>query len=277
MSLEVLYYLQKKFVWRSALVNNQPITERIARFLRHGHECEGIVDEDQIVGILPHRDLARIPVGKLDMVRLLPPCIPHTIVAIGRNYAEHVAEMKSELPQEPLLFLKPVTSLIASGEPIIYPSWSSQHVEFEGELAVIIGKPCYRVNEADAMSYILGYSCANDITARDLQRRDGQWARGKGFDTFCPIGPVLATNIDPSNLGLITRVNGEIKQDARTSDLIFKIPRIISHISATMTLYPGDVILTGSPAGVGPIQPGDIIEVEIENIGILRNHVIAGS
>jgi 2-keto-4-pentenoate hydratase/2-oxohepta-3-ene-1,7-dioic acid hydratase in catechol pathway len=258
-------------------VSTQPITEHIARFLWHGCECEGIVEGTRIVGILPHRDLPKSPIGELDTVRLLPPCIPHTIVAIGRNYAEHAAQMKSELPQEPLLFLKPVTSLIASGEPIIYPSWTSQHVEFEGELAVIIGKPCYRVSEVDAMSYVLGYSCANDVTARDLQRRDGQWARGKGFDTFCPLGPVLATNIDPSDLRLITRVNGEIKQDARTSDLIFNIPRIISHISATMTLYPGDVILTGSPAGVGPVQPGDIIEVEIENIGILRNPVIAGS
>lgn len=201
---------------------------------------------------------------------------PRTIVAIGRNYADHAAEMQAEIPPEPLFFLKPITSVINSGDPIIYPTWVSQKVDYEGELAIIIGRTCYRVSEDDALEYIAGYTCANDVTARDLQRRDGQWTRGKGFNTFCPLGPVIVTNIDASDLRLITRVNGVVKQDGRTSDLIFKIPRLISHVSQVMTLSEGDVILTGSPAGVGPIVPGDVVEVEIEKIGILSNPVVAG-
>jgi 2-keto-4-pentenoate hydratase/2-oxohepta-3-ene-1,7-dioic acid hydratase in catechol pathway len=201
---------------------------------------------------------------------------PNLIVAIGRNYADHAAQMNAEVPSEPLIFLKPNTSIIADGEAIVYPSWVSQKVEYEGELAVIISQTCYRVSEGDAMRYVLGYTCANDVTARDLQRKDGQWARGKGFNTFCPIGPTLVTDLDPSDLRLITRVNGNVQQDGRTSDLIFKIPRLIAHISAVMTLQRGDVILTGSPAGVGPIVPGDVVEVEIEGIGTLRNPVVAG-
>jgi len=201
---------------------------------------------------------------------------PRTIVAIGRNYADHAAEMQAEIPPEPLFFLKPITSVINSGDPIIYPTWVSQKVDYEGELAIIIGRTCYRVSEDDALEYIAGYTCANDVTARDLQRRDGQWTRGKGFNTFCPLGPVIVTNIDASDLRLITRVNGVVKQDGRTSDLIFKIPRLISHVSQVMTLSEGDVILTGSPAGVGPIVPGDVVEVEIEKIGVLSNPVVAG-
>ncbi len=248
---------------------------RTARFLWHGQPQAGLVEDGEIVGVAGHFTHT-MRLGSLDSARLLPPCDPQTVVAIGRNYAEHAAQMQAEIPTEPLIFLKPVTSVIASGEPIVYPHWVSEKVEFEGELAVVIGQPCYRVAEADALRHVRGYTVANDVTARDVQRRDGQWARGKGFDTFCPLGPVLAEGIDPSDLRLVTRLNGEVKQDARTSDLIFPIPRLISHISACMTLMPGDVILTGSPAGVGPIQPGDVVEVEIEGIGILRNPVVAG-
>lgn len=252
---------------------------RIATFLWHEQATEGLVEDNAIVAILDretHQPGKTNPHATLDRVRLLPPCRPNVVVAIGRNYVDHAAQMGVEVPTEPLIFLKPNTSVIASGEAIVYPSWVSSKVEFEGELAVVIGEPCFRVSEAEAMSYVLGYTCANDVTARDLQRKDGQWARGKGFNTFCPLGPVLATGIDASDLRLITRVNGQVLQDAHTSELIFGIPRLISHISAVMTLQRGDVILTGSPAGVAPIVPGDVVEVEIERIGTLRNPVVSG-
>ncbi len=252
--------------------------ERTARFLWHNEIETGIVDGDTIIGLVGDMPLgtpAR-PLARLDQVKLLPPCEPRTIICIGRNYREHAAEQNAEVPKEPLLFLKPITSLIADGDPIIYPSWVSSHVDHEGELAVVIGRTCRRVREADALEYVLGYTIANDVTARDLQHKDGQWTRGKGFDTFCPLGPVLVEDIDPSDLAIETRVNGVVKQHARTSDLIFPIPRLISHISDVMTLHPGDVILTGTPAGISPMQPGDVVEVEIEGIGVLRNPIVAG-
>ena len=253
-------------------------TRRLAHFLWHGQVEVGIVEGDHIIALDddPAEDGPKSIIGALSNVRLLPPCTPQNIVAIGRNYRDHAIEMNAELPPEPLIFLKPLTSIIASGEAIVYPSWVSQQVEYEGELAVIIGRTCHRVREEDALLYVQGYTCANDVTARDLQRRDVQWTRGKGFDTFCPLGPVIAEGIDASDLALTTRVNGEVRQQGRTSDLLFGIPRLISHISATMTLRPGDVILTGSPAGVGPLKPGDVVDVEIEGIGTLRNPVVAG-
>lgn len=201
---------------------------------------------------------------------------PRTIICVGRNYREHAAELGNEVPTEPLIFLKPVSSLIADGEAIRYPATLSHNVHYEGELAVIIGQTASHVAEADAMRYVRGYTCANDVTARDLQNSDKQWTRGKGFDTFCPIGPVLVEQLDPTNLMITTRVNGVVKQQATTADLIFPIPRLISFITACMTLQPGDIILTGTPAGVGPVQPGDVIEVEIAGIGVLRNPVVAG-
>lgn len=254
------------------------IPSRTARFLWHNSIETGVVQGEHIIALID--DLAleagTQPLAKLGNVKLLPPCEPRTIVCIGRNYREHAAEMEADLPPEPLIFLKPVTSLIASGDPIIYPSWASENVHYEGELAVVIGRTCRRVTEAEAMNYVLGYTIGNDVTARDLQRKDGQWTRGKGFDTFCPLGPVLVEDIDPSDLLLTTRVNGEVKQQARTSELIFGLPRLISHVSQVMTLHAGDVLLTGTPAGVGPVKPGDMVEVEIEGIGTLRNPVIAG-
>ncbi len=254
------------------------IPARTARFLWHNEIETGIVEGDSIIALVDDMTLRTPsrPLAKLNEVKLLPPCEPRSIVCIGRNYREHAAQMQAEVPTEPLIFLKPITSLIASGDAIVYPTWASEKVEFEGELAVVIGRTCYRVSEDEAMDYVLGYTCANDVTARDLQRKDGQWTRGKGFNTFCPLGPVLAEDVDPSDLLLTTRVNGEVKQHARTSELVFPIPRLISHISQVMTLHHGDVILTGSPAGVGPLAPGDVVEVEIEGIGTLRNSVVAG-
>ena len=254
------------------------IPSRTARFLWHNQIETGVVDGENIIALID--DLAleagAHPLAKLSAVKLLPPCEPRTIVCIGRNYREHAAEMAEELPEEPLIFLKPVTSLIASGDAIVYPAWVSSNVHYEGELAVVIGRTCRRVEEDEALSYVLGYTIANDVTARDLQRKDGQWTRGKGFDTFCPLGPVLVEDIDPSDLAITTRVNGEVKQQSRTSALIFGLPRLISHVSQVMTLHTGDIILTGTPAGVGPVNPGDVVEVEIEGIGILRNPVVAG-
>ncbi len=253
-----------------------PTPQRTARFLWQARPETGVVVDNEIIGLVGATAREQ-PLAKLDDVQLLPPSEPRTIVAIGRNYREHAAETGAEVPTEPLFFLKPVTSLIGSGDTIIYPNWVSSRVDYEGELAIVIGRTCYRVSEDQAMDYIHGYTCANDVTARDLQQRDGQWARAKGFDTFCPLGPVLVTGIDPADLAIETRVNGTVRQQARTSEMIFGIPRIISHVSAVMTLHPGDIILTGTPSGIGPLQPGDSVEVEIERIGILRNDIVAGA
>ncbi len=255
-----------------------PAPRGIARFLWHNEMHYGVVEGDRILGLVEDYDvdLTTHPIGTFDTLRLLPPVEPRTIVCIGRNYREHAAEMEADLPTEPLIFLKPVTSLIAHGEAIVYPSWVSSTVHYEGELAVVIGQTCYRVPASEAMRYVRGYTIANDVTARDLQRKDGQWTRGKGFNTFCPVGPVVVEDLDPADLAITTRVNGEVRQQSRTSQLIFDIPRLISHISAVMTLQEDDIILTGTPAGVGPVQPGDVIEVEIEGIGVLRNPVVAG-
>jgi 2-keto-4-pentenoate hydratase/2-oxohepta-3-ene-1,7-dioic acid hydratase in catechol pathway len=209
----------------------------------------------------------------LDRARLLAPLRPPKIVAIGRNYADHARELGNELPKEPLLFLKPPTTVIGSGERIILPP-ESERVDFEGELAVVIGRRGRRIEAADWRDYVLGYSCANDVTARDLQKKDVQFTRGKGFDTFCPLGPVIVTNIDPADLSLVTRVDGEVRQNGRTSDMVFQVGALIAYISAVMTLEPGDLILTGTPAGVGPLAAGETVEVEIEGIGSLSNRVV---
>jgi 2-keto-4-pentenoate hydratase/2-oxohepta-3-ene-1,7-dioic acid hydratase in catechol pathway len=208
----------------------------------------------------------------LSEVRLLAPCQPSKIVALGLNYRAHAAEVKTALPTEPLIFLKPPTTVIGPNDPIVYPAMS-QRVDYEGELAIVIGRVARHVVEANALDYVLGYTCANDVTARDLQSRDGQWTRAKSFDTFCPLGPWIETDLAPGDLRIETLVNGGVRQSSRTSDLIFGVPKLISFVSHVMTLLPGDVILTGTPSGVGPVQPGDVIEVEIEGIGVLRNPV----
>jgi 2-keto-4-pentenoate hydratase/2-oxohepta-3-ene-1,7-dioic acid hydratase in catechol pathway len=203
-------------------------------------------------------------------VRLLSPILPSKVVAIGKNYADHAKEMGGEAPETPMIFLKPSTSVIGDGDTIRLPP-SSNEVHYEGELAVVIGRPARNVPREDALSFVLGYACANDVTARDQQRADVQFTRAKGYDSFCPLGPWLETVLDPSDLRLTTRVNGDIVQDGRTSQMIHDINTQIAFISTVMTLLPGDVILTGTPAGVGPIKDGDTVSVEIEGIGTLTN------
>jgi 2-keto-4-pentenoate hydratase/2-oxohepta-3-ene-1,7-dioic acid hydratase in catechol pathway len=208
-------------------------------------------------------------------VRLLAPVIPRSkVVCVGRNYADHAAETGSEVPLEPLLFLKPNTSVIGPLDAIVWPR-QSQRVDHEGELAVVIGRLCKDVPREKAGEVIFGYTVANDVTARDLQKSDGQWARAKGFDTFCPLGPWIETELDPSDLAISVTVDGELRQSSRTSSMIFKIPEIIEYASAAFTLLPGDVILTGTPAGVGLLPPGCSVNVTIENIGTLENKVIS--
>lgn len=210
----------------------------------------------------------------LDSARLLAPVVPRKIVCIGRNYRDHAAELGNEVPKEPLLFLKPPSAVIAPGEPIHIP-YQSQRVDFEGELAVVIGKTASHIRpDEDVKPYIRGYTIVNDVTARDLQKSDGQWSRAKGFDTFCPTGPFVTDDIDPAaGLTVETRLSGEVKQHGNTLDLIFPVDVLLRHIAAAMTLYPGDLIPTGTPAGVAPMRPGDKVEVSIEGIGTLANPV----
>jgi 2-keto-4-pentenoate hydratase/2-oxohepta-3-ene-1,7-dioic acid hydratase in catechol pathway len=205
--------------------------------------------------------------------RLLPPCTPSKIVALGVNYRSHGEEMSHRIPSEPLIFLKPPTAVIGHEDKIVYPP-SSERVDYEGELGVVIKSLAHNVTKKDAPDYILGYTCFNDVTARDIQARDKQWTRAKGFDTFAPIGPCIETDLDPGDLSLETRLNGEVKQKTSTGELIFPVSELVSFISHIMTLLPGDVIATGTTAGVGPMQPGDIVEVTIEKIGTLRNYVV---
>ncbi len=219
-----------------------------------------------------HGTLDALPAG----ARLLPPCVPTKIVCVGRNYAEHAKELGNEVPSEPLIFLKPPSSLIASGDAIVYPKLS-QRVDFEGELGIVIGKRARKIQRADAAACILGYTCVNDVTARDLQKKDGQWTRGKGFDTFCAVGPCLIPRdqADFAAFRLRTLVDGEVKQDCAASGMLFPIDEIIAYITSFMTLEPGDLIATGTPPGVGPLQPGCTVQVDIAGIGVLENAVVA--
>ena len=224
------------------------------------------------------KEFSACPVSEL---QLLAPVTPSKIVCIGRNYRDHAAELGNEVPKEPLLFLKPPSSVLAPGGAIRIPA-ISKRVDFEGELGVVIARACYKLKpDEDVRSYIRGYTIVNDVTARDLQKSDGQWSRAKGFDTFCPVGPFVSEDIDPAfdekggGATVTTRLNGEEKQHGSTKDLIFDVAVLLRHISAAMTLNPGDLIPTGTPAGVGPMQHGDVVEVEIEGLGVLRNSVIA--
>jgi 2-keto-4-pentenoate hydratase/2-oxohepta-3-ene-1,7-dioic acid hydratase in catechol pathway len=212
---------------------------------------------------------------QLDRVKLLPPSAPSKIVCVGRNYLDHAKELNNDVPKQPLIFMKPPSSVIAPEEPIVMPS-ISQRVDYEGELAIIIGRRCYQLRDADDVQpYILGYTCLNDVTARDLQKLDVQFTRAKGFDTFCPFGPLLETHLDPAGVTVETFVNGVRKQSGHTSQLIFPLDVIIRFIAQVMTLEPGDVIATGTPAGVSPLAPGDVVEVSVGGIGTLRNPVVA--
>jgi 2-keto-4-pentenoate hydratase/2-oxohepta-3-ene-1,7-dioic acid hydratase in catechol pathway len=213
----------------------------------------------------------RVP---LDDARLLAPVIPRSkVVGIGRNYAEHAAELGNEVPAEPLVFLKPNTSVVGPGDPIVLPA-ASGDVHYEGELAVVIGRVCRDVPRERVGEVVLGYTCANDVTARDLQKSDGQWWRAKGSDSFCPLGPWLATDLDVGDLRVTTRLDGAVVQDGRTSQMVHDVPGIVAFVSSAMTLLPGDVILTGTPAGVGPLMHGCRVEVEIEGIGVLQNTAV---
>lgn len=262
---------------------------KIARFQYEGEISYGILDvgegsaEVELVELLGDPLVAGYDTTgrriRFEDVKLLAPVIPRSkVVCVGKNYADHVAEMSGvtgiggEAPEEPLLFLKPNTSVIGPGDTIVRPA-ISERVEHEGELAMVIGAIAKNVSEADALKYVFGFTCANDVTARDIQIKDGQWARGKGFDTFCPLGPVIETDPDLTDVRVVTRVNGEVRQDGSTAQLIHGLARIVAYASEAFTLLPGDVILTGTPAGVGLLESGDVVEVEIEGIGILRNSV----
>jgi 2-keto-4-pentenoate hydratase/2-oxohepta-3-ene-1,7-dioic acid hydratase in catechol pathway len=213
-------------------------------------------------------------VASLDQVDLLAPCQPSKIIAVGLNYRAHAAEADYQVPAEPVIFLKPPTAVIGPGEAIVYPAHVSKRVDYEAELAIVIGRRARLVPRQAALSYVLGYTCANDVTARDLQHRDGQWTRGKSFDTFCPLGPWIVPELDVSDLAIRCWVNGALRQNARTSEMIFTVDLLIEFVSAVMTLEPGDVLLTGTPAGIGPLQPGDRVTVEVEGIGTLSNEIV---
>ncbi|MBO9367206.1 MAG: fumarylacetoacetate hydrolase family protein [Chloroflexi bacterium] len=224
--------------------------------------------EGELFGVYRRRE-ASLP---LEEVRLLAPVLPGKIICVGRNYVEHAREHGAEVPKIPLIFLKPPSAILNPGEPILLPP-QSQQVEHEAELVVVIGRRGKNILPEQAREYIFGYTVGNDVTARDLQRSDGQWTRAKGFDTFCPFGPWIDTEFDPSDAVITCRVNGQLRQMGSTREMVFSVPTLIAFISSVMTLEPGDLIFTGTPAGVGPLQEGDVVEVEIEGLGKLRNPV----
>jgi 2-keto-4-pentenoate hydratase/2-oxohepta-3-ene-1,7-dioic acid hydratase in catechol pathway len=262
---------------------------RYCRFQLNGEAHYGLVESvagrDAIVRILltapeaADGDMESLRTRRIDAIPLeeavlLPPVRPSKIVCIGRNYREHAAELGHDVPQEPLIFLKATSALLAPGGTVRRPK-ISERVDYEGELGVVIGKTCHQPPaDADIRQYILGYTCVNDVTARDLQTKDGQWSRAKGFDTFCPVGPVVTDEIDPwAGVGVETRVNAAVRQNGNTRDLIFTLDVVIRHIAQAMTLFPGDLIPSGTPSGVGPIVAGDIVEVTVAGVGTLKNSV----
>jgi 2-keto-4-pentenoate hydratase/2-oxohepta-3-ene-1,7-dioic acid hydratase in catechol pathway len=249
---------------------------KIVRFATGGKFGYGILSDESIQCIdgRPFRYIKPIDqYYRLSEVRLLSPCVPSKVVAVGLNYLSHANETNTSLPKMPLIFLKPSTAVIGPEDNIVYPAMSTR-VDYEGELGVVIKKQAHRVETGDALDYVLGYTCFNDVTARDLQSTDGQWTRAKGFDTFAAMGPCIETELEPGNLALETYLNGELKQQGNTNDLIYPVPELISFISYVMTLLPGDIIATGTPSGIGPMNPGDTVEVTIESIGTLRNYVV---
>jgi 2-keto-4-pentenoate hydratase/2-oxohepta-3-ene-1,7-dioic acid hydratase in catechol pathway len=252
---------------------------RIVRYRHDGEVGFGVLEDETVAAIDPH------PFGPFQYTgerfptagaRLLAPVLPSKVVAVGRNYADHARELGNEVPPEPIIFLKPSTAVIGPGDAIVRPGWVGR-VDHEGELAVVVGRLARRLDQADAIQAVLGFTCANDVTARDLQNADGQWTRSKGFDTFCPLGPWIETDLDSSDLAIRTLVNGEPRQQSRTSLLERDVATLLAFVTAVMTLLPGDVLLTGTPAGVGPIEAGDRVEVEVEGIGVLANDVVAES
>ncbi|MDX1469652.1 MAG: fumarylacetoacetate hydrolase family protein [Acidimicrobiia bacterium] len=208
-------------------------------------------------------------------VSLLAPVLPTKVLCIGKNYEDHANEMGGDVPEEPVVFMKPATAVIGPNASVVHPK-ISQEVHHEAELAVVISRPARNVKAEDASQYVFGYTAANDVTARDLQAKDGQWTRAKGFDTFCPLGPAIETELDPlERLAVICRVNGDVRQAGFTSDMVFGVAEILEYVTAFTTLLPGDVVLTGTPSGVGKVEPGDLMEVEVDGIGVLSNRVVA--
>jgi len=236
----------------------------------------GVVEGEAVILMNGHPFGGLEPLGQivpLTDVRLIAPVLPSKVIAVGRNYAEHAQEMGNEVPAEPMIFLKPSTSVIGPGEPITLP-WQSERVDHEAELAVVIGRLCRDVPEDRVDEVVLGYTCANDVTARDLQKTDGQWGRAKGFDSFCPLGPWIETEFDFDDARVVCRVNGKVRQEGSTGQMVRGVRELVAWISSVMTLIPGDVILTGTPAGIGPIHAGETVEVEIDGIGTLSNPVV---
>jgi len=248
---------------------------RLVRFRFGDRIATGVVEGDAVRALAGTFFENPVPSGEeipLDDVRLLAPILPSKVVCLGKNYAAHAAEFGGEVPEEPLVFLKPSSSVSGPGDPIPLPPISNR-VDYEGELAVVIGRIARNVRAEEAFRYILGYTCGNDVTLRDLQKKDDQWARAKGFDGSCPLGPWVETELDPIDVHLETRVNVEVRQSASTSDMVFGVATIIEFVTAFMTLLPGDVIMTGTPEGVGKLEPGDRVEVVIDGIGVLLNPV----
>ena len=248
---------------------------RLVRFLARGKPAWGIVNGDELAELdgdffTPFKTLKAGHV--FSQVKLLPPCNPSKVVAVGLNYRDHAHELGLAIPEEPVIFLKPTTTVIGPGKSVICPAASSR-VDYEAELGVVVKDRTRNIGPEEAPDHILGYTCANDVTARDLQKKDGQWTRAKSFDTFCPVGPWIETDLDPGDLLIQSYLNGERRQSSRTSQLIFNVQELVSFISGIMTLEPGDLIITGTPAGIGPMKPGDEIEVRIEGIGSLKNKV----
>ncbi|NDJ76614.1 MAG: fumarylacetoacetate hydrolase family protein [Chloroflexi bacterium] len=241
---------------------------------RYGLVVDGNIHEwgDPLTAGLPAQAEPGHVVMAVEDAQLLPPVLPGKIVCVGRNYAAHAAEHDAPVPEEPMIFLKPPSALIGHDATIEIPRGIGR-VDHEAELAVIVGRQTRRVHAADALGYVLGYTCANDVSARVFQKKDGQWGRAKGFDTFCPLGPWINTDLDPSNLLVRGLVNGDVRQEDRTSSMVFDVPALIAFISGVMTLFPGDVILTGTPAGVSELHAGDVVQIEVEGIGTLRNPV----
>ncbi len=232
----------------------------------------GILDEEKELVSVISKDSFKGDAISLNEINILPVSIPTKIIAVGLNYIDHANEMDKEIPDEPLLFMKPNSAVIGHNEVIVLPE-ISKRVDYEGELAIVIGKKCKNVSEEEVEDYVLGYTCFNDVTARDLQAKDGQYTRSKSFDTFAPVGPWMENSLDVDNLEIETRLNGRVVQKSNTSNMKFKPKFLVSYISKIMTLFPGDIIATGTPAGVGPLQHGDIVEVSIEGIGTLKNSV----
>jgi len=261
---------------------------RLVRVAVDGSSLWGVIENEQVYALDgdPFTAWTRgVEIGLLDDIQLLAPVVPTKIICVGLNYPAHADESRLEAPSEPLLFLKPPSSLIGPGAPILMPPRSpekgseaaqSERVDYEAEMAVVIGRRCWNVRTEEAWDYVLGVTCGNDVTARDLQRKDDQWTRAKGFDTFCPVGPWLVTGLseaDLADLEVICRVNGQVRQRGRTSEMTFSTADLIAYASSIMTLKPGDLLLTGTPSGIGPLADGDVVEVEVEGIGVLSNPV----